>query len=207
MKRMWRWAILLPVATFLAGNMCVWPAPRFLGFVALGLVSLIVWTFVAFLAAVPASVYFTVTGFIHRRRDGETYRRISQAVACWFFIVLWLLAMIAVHSFRHRAFVRASQVGDRIVQSLAQYRDDNGDFPDQLDQLCPDYLAEIPYTGMISYPNFTYDKLKLGDYELRIDCSWGFNFDTFIYQPSESYPQSPGGNRVERIGKWAYLHD
>ena len=195
MNRMWRWVILLPVLTFLAGNMSVWPAPRFLRYVALGLVSFPPLTVFVFLFAVPASLWYALT------------RKWSKSAACLCFIGLWLPALWWGDSLRHRAFVRASQVGDQIVQGLAQYRDDTGALPEQLDHLCPDYLNELPYTGLIAYPHFTYTK-KPSDYELRIDCpSGGINFDTFIYWPSETYPDHIGGNRVERIGKWAYVHE
>ena len=33
------------------------------------------------------------------------------------------------------------------------------------------------------------------------------NFDRFIYWPSEQYPNRIQGNGVERIGKWAYVHE
>jgi len=75
-------------------------------------------------------------------------------------------------------------------------------------------LSEIPYTGMIAYPEFSYHKdrndirTNPGSYELRIDCtSGGINFDRFIYWPSETYPDRIQGNGVERFDKWAYVHE
>ena len=50
------------------------------------------------------------------------------------------------------------QIGDRLVQAIAQYRNDKGEYPDSLDRLIPGYLEEIPYTGMIAYPEFSYLK-------------------------------------------------
>ena len=137
-----------------------------------------------------------------------------MALSCLCFIGLWILAVGSANSLRHRAFVRASQVGDRLVQAIVQYRDHKGEYPDHLDRLVPGYLEEIPYTGMIAYPEFSYRKNRNdiqtnpGSFELRIDCtSGGINFDRFIYWPSETYPDRIQDNGVERIGKWAYVHE
>lgn len=212
--QMWLWAVLLPAITFLSQNMCVWPAPRFLGGVALMLLWGSAYTVFFFLAALPASVYFVATSLIYRNKDGELVRRISMALSCLCFIGLYLLAIRSANSLRHRTFVQASRVGDRLVQALAQYRDDKGEYPDSLDRIIPGYLEEIPYTGMIAYPGFFYRKdrndiqTNPGSYELRIDCTSGaINFDRFIYWPSETYPDRIQDNRVERLYKWAYVHE
>jgi hypothetical protein len=34
-----------------------------------------------------------------------------------------------------------------------------------------------------------------------------FNWDVFYYAPSETYPATIHGGMVERIGRWAYVHD
>jgi hypothetical protein len=213
-RQMWLWAVLLPAIAFLSQNMCVWPVPRFLGTVALMMLWFFLWTVVFFLAALPGSVYFVVTSLIYRNKDGELVRRISMALSCLCFIWLWILAIGSANTLRHKAFVRASRVGDRLVWALAQYRNDKGEYPDSLDRLIPGYLKEIPFTGMIAYPEFSYRKdrndiqTNPGSYELRIDCtSGGINFDRFIYWPSETYPDRIQNNGVERIYNWSYVHE
>jgi hypothetical protein len=69
-------------------------------------------------------------------------------------------------------------------------------------------------TGMIGYPEFTYVRDRHyvwknpGGYELRVDCPSGFlNWDQFIYWPSERYPDELGGNGIERVRTWAYIHE
>jgi hypothetical protein len=212
--QMWLWAVLLPVITFLSQNLCVWPAPRFLGVVAVVLLNASLCTLLVFIAAFPGLMYFVATSFIYRNRAGELFRRISFALSCLCFIGLWILAIGSANLLRHRSFVQASRVGDRLVHALAQYRDDKGEYPDSLDRLIPGYLEEIPYTGMIAYPEFSYSKdrndirTNPGSFEVRINCtSGGINFDRFIYWPSETYPDRIQGNGVERIGKWAYVHE
>ena len=44
-------------------------------------------------------------------------------------------------------------------------------------------------------------------WELRINCPTGLlNHDTFIYWPTEKYPQHLYGGNTESIGEWAYVH-
>jgi hypothetical protein len=75
-------------------------------------------------------------------------------------------------------------------------------------------LEEIPYTGMIAYPEFSYRKdcndnqPSPGSYDLRIECTNGpLNFDRFIYWPSETYPDRIQDKVAERIHKWVYVHE
>jgi hypothetical protein len=45
-------------------------------------------------------------------------------------------------------------------------------------------------------------------WELRVPCSNGMlNWDVFFYWPSEDYPDHAYGGSIERIGKWAYVHE
>jgi hypothetical protein len=155
-----------------------------------------------------------ITSLIYLKRDGELVRRASMALNCVCFVGLWILAVGTASSLRHQAFVRSSRVGDQLVAALARYRTDKGEYPESLNQLMPGYRDEIPYTGMIAYPEFSYRKdrndiqTKPGSYEPRINCtSGGINFDRFIYWPSETYPDRIQGNGVEPIRKWAYVHE
>lgn len=46
------------------------------------------------------------------------------------------------------------------------------------------------------------------DWELRVQCPLGMlNWDVFFYWPSEDYPERAYGGSVERIGRWAYVHE
>jgi hypothetical protein len=212
--QMWLLAVLLPACTLLFQNMCIWPAPRFLGGVATLLLDVSITTVVVFLAAVPASEYFVVTSLVYLKSDGELAWRGSMALSCLCFMGLWILAIWSAGRLRHRAFVQASRVGDRIVHALVRYRNDKGEYPESLDRLIPAYLEEIPFTGMIAYPEFSYCKDRNdnqptpGSYDLRIWCPQaGINFDRFIYWPSETYPDQIQGKVAERIRKWAYVHE
>lgn len=44
-------------------------------------------------------------------------------------------------------------------------------------------------------------------WELRINCPTGLlNHDTFVYWPTEEYPQHLYGGNTEPIGRWIYVH-
>ncbi len=44
-------------------------------------------------------------------------------------------------------------------------------------------------------------------WELRINCPTGLlNHDTFVYWPTQEYPQHLYGGRTEPVGRWAYVH-
>lgn len=45
-------------------------------------------------------------------------------------------------------------------------------------------------------------------WELRVPCSIGLlNWDVFFYWPTQHYPDHAYGGSIERIGKWAYVHE
>ena len=44
-------------------------------------------------------------------------------------------------------------------------------------------------------------------WELRINCPTGLlNHDTFVYWPTQKYPQHLYGGNTESIGRWVYVH-
>ena len=213
-KVIWLWAVLLPIFSFVGQILCLLPAPRFLGIITGITLWFSVLTVFCMLIAVPASIFFFVQALYRWRRKGELLRGFSISVACLCLAALWFVSVLAGEYFRHNAFVRASHVGDQVVQALAQYKLKTGHYPEELGALVPEYLSALPYTGMIGYPEFTYAKdrndleAKPGSYELRINCpSGGINFDRFIYWPSQQYPRKIQHKPAERIGNWAYVHE
>ncbi len=213
-KLIWLCAVLLPALLFLADTMCIWPSPRVLGGAAMGLLFFSTLILLVVFAAVIAAPYFLAAGIIRRQQPGQLSQGLSRTGASLCLIVLAILAVRYSDLWRNQAFGRAAEVGDEVVGALARYRNDNAKYPEDLGQLVPDYLPELPYTGLIGYPDFTYRRdfydieSRPGEYELRINCpSGGINFDRFIYWPSETYPEKIQGNGVEPMGRWAYVHE
>ena len=213
-RKFWLWAFAFLALLFLGQDMCLWSAPRILRYPSFFLLFASVMTVFLFLAAIPAALYFSVRAFILRKDRPSRLAYLSQSAACLTFAALWIAIMLWSHPRRSDAFARASEHGDTIVWALSKYRDDTGEYPGSLGKLVPVHLDQIPYTGLVGYPEFTYRKgyndLRQveNSFELRISCpSGGINFDRFIYWPSERYPDRIQGNGIEKIGSWVYVHE
>ena len=118
-KKIWFWAVLLPVLTLLGQGLCLLPAPRFLGWLASAAVFSSVYTIFFVLFGLPASVYFAVVGLVRYKKPGETLRAFSKSLGWLCLSILICAALLAGTYVRHLAFVRASHVGDRIVEACA----------------------------------------------------------------------------------------
>lgn len=113
---------------------------------------------------------------------------------------------------RVRRVVPAAERAQPILSALARYQQDRGKYPETLNELIPQYLTEIPSTGVTKYPSFYYLKtprhgLSEVGYELGVPCVSFHGFDRFFYWPTEVYPDHLNGNDIERVGKWAYMHE
>jgi hypothetical protein len=164
-----------------------------------------------FLAAIPLGLVFILVGLLCGRK-GWPAISIGAAALCLALLV-WF-SRYSAEAYRSHRFMQAGLRGQPIISALAAYRRERGDYPEELQSLVPQYLSEIPSTGLLRYPEFEYRKgekanhLAEGTYKLRIFCPiFVLNFDEFIYQPAEDYPKRICGNRVERLGRWAYVHD
>lgn len=103
-----------------------------------------------------------------------------------------------------------------IVIGVTRFAQEQGHPPFALDELIPDYLDQIPNTGLRGCPDFAYKMLEdvvphgveAGGWELRVLCPTGMlNWDTYLFWPSGAYPLQTHGGSAERIGSWAYVHE
>ena len=99
-----------------------------------------------------------------------------------------------------------------LIGAIEQFRLENKRVPHTLQELVPNYLAEIPQTGMAAYPQFLYDRNAPAEgyfqtYEVKVRTGFGFAYDSFNYWPEGDYPAQMYGGRIERVGDWAYLHE
>jgi len=109
-------------------------------------------------------------------------------------------------------FARRSQP---LIHAIEQYADDHAVPPQALSDLVPDYLPEVPNTGMRAYPEFHYDtgdetreRFAENPWVLSVFTPSGaINFDQMLYFPKQNYPKVGYGGGLERIGDWAYVHE
>lgn len=102
----------------------------------------------------------------------------------------------------------SAEIATPIIEAIEKYKLENGQFPNNLKDLSPGFIPNIPHTGMCAYPGYEYRKSKeiseTGGYELFISTSIGaINWDEFIYRPSGEYKEAS----FQRVGKWAYYHE
>lgn len=211
-RNYWLFAIIFPIVILAAEVACVLPVTLgALGFIAAALPSLTSFSTLLFLAAFPAAFIFAAIGVSVPR-----HRRVmlSRAAACLCFVALWLAAFDLGQWYRHERFLQTGRQGEPIIAALAAYKQKTGTYPERFQTLVPDYIREIPPTGLFGYPDFRYRPIRSNnsaarnDYELYINCPEGvLDLDRFIYWPSEDYPNQLRGNPLERMGRWAYEHD
>ena len=113
---------------------------------------------------------------------------------------------------RMNGFQRLAIQSRPLIKAIEQFVADEGHPPSTLQDLVPKYLSKIPKTGMPAYPKYNYstEASRWGGnpWVLYINCtSGGVNFDMFIYFPKQNYPDKGYGGSLERVGKWAYVHE
>src|SRR3989344_5306032 len=107
-------------------------------------------------------------------------------IICLIFVVIPLLLVKLVNKIN-------SQIGERIIEAVELYKEDNGRYPDGLDALIPTYTPEIPknlwgnefryekldYHEVWSEENFRWDKINTSKY--RLENSVGSGWYVQIY--------------------------
>ncbi len=112
------------------------------------------------------------------------------------------------------AVVRFERRSQPLVQAVHAYQAEHGRPPAALVDLVPDYLKEVPSTGIGISLNYRYVAgEKARSYA---DNSWVLitsppcrlmSFDKLLYFPLQNYPQTGYGGWLEPIGSWAYVHE
>ena len=123
-----------------------------------------------------------------------------------FVITLWVANDVRMYGF-HLAAKRA----EPLIMAIEKHVANKGTPPTTLEQLVPTYIAAIP-SGLppleIQSGPDTRKRYHGNDWVLSASVPWGFlNFDLFLYFPNQRYPESAYGGSLERIDKWAYVHE
>jgi MFS family permease len=117
-------------------------------------------------------------------------------------------------SHRMERIARVTEAAMTLVGAIDEFERREGRPPPQLSELVPKYLSEIPATGMGGYPDWEYRTgvnarpYAENPWVLVIPAGGpGINFDQLLYFPNQRYPASGYGGRLERVGRWAYVHE
>lgn len=115
---------------------------------------------------------------------------------------------------RRKSVATLAGEGNVLVDAIQRYHEATRKYPVTLQELVPNYIDELPQIERndINHGKYEYSLAHDDDmyegYELYfLTPRWFVNFDTLFYWPSETYPDSIHGQKVESIGKWAYLHE
>ena len=163
----------------------------------------------ACIASIPVAF---VLLFFRKTRKPAT---LILLVGLCFLLISWGSTDVAYRK-RTQDFHDLADRSATLVAAIQQYAEEKGAPPKSLTDLVPEYLEEIPETGMGAYPNYEYERgpdYRQWDWE---ENPWalyvhtplpGINFDMFVYLPQKNYPEIGYGGVLERIGDWAYVHE
>jgi hypothetical protein len=155
--------------------------------------------------AVPASLILAI--WPGRRKSAA-----RLLIAAIIFSPITANGLSLAYSIRREGLVRLAARSRPLVNAIRQYELKYEKPPENLRQLAPEFIAEVPGTGIGAYPEYEYAAAPPGDiYEgnpwvLRVDTLSNSGFDQFMYWPKHNYPRSFGGS-VEPVEDWAYIHE
>ena len=165
----------------------------------------------AFLFELPLLALLLVGVVLAIRGAWQTVRdpRLGAKVVLWGAVALLVsfgVMRLSAHA-RTAAFAACGERAQPLIDGLRGWAVAHGAAPASLHELVPDHLPWVPGTGLPGFPKFDYRRMDGEAFELSVFCGSGFDFDRFVYWSSETYPDSMYGGFVQRIGKWAYVHE
>lgn len=141
-----------------------------------------------------------------RRRRPCTRVELSTHVAA---VTLGVGVAVIAPLGRRAWLAELAERGEPLIAALRAYEAKHGAAPPTLDALVPQELERLPRTGFADCPEFWYrveprsESDAPSSWTIGVDCSTGFmNWDEFLYTSDERYEPE-----LERIGRWAYIHE
>lgn len=110
---------------------------------------------------------------------------------------------------REKALIQLNEGFTPVIQGIERFQKDKGRYPENLQELIPTYVKEIPPTNLRCFPRCDYlegEKAKEyggNPWVLVIDNPVGG--EEILYCPLQNYPLYSRGEYVRQIGKWAYI--
>jgi hypothetical protein len=141
-------------------------------------------------------------------------RGLTVAAVCAAFVLGTVGGILLMRPIERQGWLRVIARAEHLVAAIHAHERRHGTAPERLEELVPAELAALPTTGLGSSPEFHYRKADstnrvFGDrWAIRVrPPQVMLGFDTLFYVPSETYPERGFGGGIERIGRWAYVHE
>lgn len=179
-------------------------------------------------SALPRTILFSFTGtffVIPLVATMSVVVGVGYSLVAWnwrpFFLSIILFGAMALGFYpglyangylKGQAFQLLAARSEPLVNAIREHERVTGAPPRSLAELVPQYLPKVPHTGMSAYPRYEYASesgICPDDNAWNIAMFVGevLNFDMFFYCPKKSYPGNVGGNGIEVMGDWAYMHE
>jgi hypothetical protein len=158
------------------------------------------------LLAIPLSLF--ALPFKRLRRPALTL-----LLCCPIYLLTGFGGIRLAGAIRMEAFHKLATRSQPLVDAVHRFAEERNGPPKNLQELVPSYLPDVPRTGMPAYPEYEYVSGDAGNWDgnpwvlLVRTPSEGINWDMFVYFPLQNYPRQGYGGSLERVGKWAYVHE
>ena len=141
----------------------------------------------------------------------------------------WQRRRLLIWDERKSELLAFTNKAEPLIGALEDYNKEHGTYPDRLEQLVPQFIAQIPVPSSLLCRDarvrgeswIYYLKPIDGEcraldlpYDLSFDVRHGFcpkcmvSFgDVFAFHPTGRYLREAHGSVLERIGKWGYYHE
>lgn len=86
-----------------------------------------------------------------------------------------------------------------VISALHAYQQTHGMYPRALGALVPEYLPEIPHTGLAAYPEFDYALDDENNFTLRVRVCVPAKFDYLEYNSAQDYSAYGTPGRIEEV--------
>lgn len=157
-------------------------------------------------------VYLQVSRALEEQNKRRALLWMMPVFCCMLSCVAGLYVSRGVRMQGIAAFAERSQT---LIAAIEKYEREQGEPPEALSELVPDYLPAIPRTGMEAYPQYLYfsgDAVRKryagNDWVLRVlTPTLVVNLDEMFYFPRQNYAEWDWAPDVEPVGTWVYHHE
>ncbi|MCM3874734.1 MAG: hypothetical protein ND895_28910 [Pyrinomonadaceae bacterium] len=191
----------------------VWVLGHFLAVAKIGTNFLLA---MATFAIFPLMLTFLAMPLLLIRALWKSHRKRSlrQLIFCVIYLAIGIGCFQLGFQIRRAGFINLAERSRPLILAIHRFEAKYGKPPENLEQITPEFLPQVPKTGMGAYPEYEYQRVNdRNSYEgnawvVTVSASSGLvNWDQFLYFPKQNYPKSGYGGGIERIEEWAYVHE